>query len=108
MPEATAAQTKSMHDAAVHVDRAGQLLAGIRGNVERAIDATGSGYQSDAATLFRNTMHSWSGDFNKIIGSLENIRLALTQTARKYESTMAADQASVNQIAALLNGDAGI
>jgi WXG100 family type VII secretion target len=105
---ATAAQTQNMLDASVHVDRAGQLLAGIRGNVQRAIDATGAGYQSDAADRFRATMHAWDGDFAKIIQGLEDIRVALTHTARKYEATMAADDASVNQIAALLNGDADI
>lgn len=104
----TAAETAAMTEAARHVDAAAELLAGVRGNVAQAVAATGAGYQSDAATLFRSTMDQWGGDFDKIIGGLEQIHKALTHNAIHYQATLESDRASVNQIAALLNGDANI
>ncbi|GIH18844.1 WXG100 family type VII secretion target [Rugosimonospora africana] len=104
----TSAQTSAMAEASRHVDNAGQALATIRGNIQQSIAATSSGYTSAAATLFRNTMTEWDGDFQKIIGGLERIREALTHTAKQYEATMEQERQSANQIASLLNGGGGI
>lgn len=100
----TSAQVEAMHAAALHVDKAGQELAVIRGNITQAIAATGAGYTSPAATLFRNTMEQWGQDFNKIISGLERIHQALTQTQKQYEATLDQERASANTIATLLNG----
>jgi WXG100 family type VII secretion target len=100
----TSAQVDAMAAAARHVDTAGQGLADIQGRVQQTVAATSAGYVSDAATLFRNVMDAWNGDFAKIIGGLERIQTALTSNQKHYEATMEQEHASVNQIAALLNG----
>jgi WXG100 family type VII secretion target len=104
MATGTSAQVEAMTSAAQHVDAAGQALATIQGRIQTAIANTSSGYVSDAATLFRSVMDQWHQDFTKIVNGLENIRTALTSTQKVYESTMAQEQMSANQIAALLNG----
>jgi WXG100 family type VII secretion target len=109
MPGETSAQINAMNEAARHVDNAGQALAVIRGNIQQSIDSTAAGYNSPAATLFRNTMSQWGDDFQKIIGGLERIRTALTHNTKHYEATMEQERHSANQIAALLNSpDGGI
>ena len=100
----TSAQVEAMAQAAQHVDNAGQDLANIQGRIQQAVANTSAGYVSDAATLFRNVMDQWNGDFAKIINGLDQIRTALTGTQKHYEAGMEQERASVNQIAALLNG----
>lgn len=104
MAQQTSAQVEAMAQAARHVDNAGQALAVVRGNIQQAIASTATGYNSAAATLFRNTMDQWGTDFQKIIGGLERIHTALTHTAKHYEATMEQERASANTIATLLNG----
>jgi len=101
----TSAQVDAMTTAARHVDTAGQTLADIRGRVQQTVAGTSAGYVSDAATLFRGVMDQWDGDFAKIIGGLERIQTALTSNQKHYEASMATERASVNEIAALLNGN---
>lgn len=101
----TSAQVEAMAQAAQHVDNAGQDLANIQGRIQQAVANTSAGYVSEAASLFRNVMDQWNGDFAKIIGGLDRIHTALTGTQKHYEATMAQERASVNQIAALLNGN---
>lgn len=105
-PKGTSAQTDLMAKAAVDVDNAGQVLAGIQGRVQQAVAATSGGYQSQAASLFRSVMDQWNGDFGTIISGLERIHEALTQTQRQYVASADQDRQSVNQIASLLNGGA--
>lgn len=104
MAGGTSAQVDAMATAARHVDNAGQALANIQGRVQQAVAATGGGYTSEAATLFRNVMDQWHGDFTKIINGLERIQAALTSTQKHYEASIQQDRQSANQIAALLNG----
>ena len=100
----TGAQIQAMAESARHVDNAGQALAIIRGTVLQAIESTKHGYQSPAATLFRNTMNNWYDDFQKIIGGLERMHEALTHTTRHYVATLDEEANSANEIAMLLNG----
>jgi WXG100 family type VII secretion target len=104
MAGGTSAQVDAINMAAAHVDTAGQELATIRSNIQLAIASTAAGYNSAAATLFRNTMDQWGADFQKIIGGLERIREALTQTQRHYQATIEQERQSANTIASLLNG----
>ena len=100
----TTAQTDAMRQAAVHVDNAGQTITTIRNQVQEAVDATSSGYQSPAATLFRSVMGQWGQDFTNIIAGLETIRESLVGTTTNYQGAMDLEHESANQIAALLNG----
>lgn len=99
----TSAQVEAMAAAAAHVDNAGRDLADIQGRIQAAVAATGSGYNSPAATLFRGVMDQWHQDFTTILNNLENIREKLTHTRVNYEGTMMEEQQSANLIAALLN-----
>lgn len=105
MAGGTSAQVAAMTQAAQHVDNAGQDLANIQGRIQQAVASTSAGYQSDAATLFRNVMDQWHQDFAKILGGLDQIRTALTGTQKNYEASMDWERSSVNQIASLLNGN---
>jgi WXG100 family type VII secretion target len=100
------AELAAMARSARYVDEAGQTLAGIRGRVQQAVAATAGGYVSEAATLFRSVMNSWDQDFNKIVAGLDRIHVSLTQTHANYTASVQQDRASVNQVAALLNGGA--
>lgn len=103
--EGTSAQVGSMAASARHVEGAGQNLASIRGRVQQTVAATQAGYVSEAAGLFRGVMEQWDQDFAKILGGLERIQAALTSNQKQYEASMQQERASVNQIAALLNGN---
>jgi WXG100 family type VII secretion target len=100
------AELSAMAQSARYVDETGQVLAAIRGRVQQAVAATSGGYVSDAATLFRNVMNSWDADFQKIMAGLDQIHVALTRTHAGYTASVEQDRASVNQVAALLNGGA--
>jgi WXG100 family type VII secretion target len=100
------AELTAMAQSARYVDEAGQTLAAIRGRVQQAVAATSGGYVSEAATLFRTVMNSWNDDFNKIVAGLDQIHVALTRTHANYTASVQQDRASVNQVAALLNGGA--
>jgi WXG100 family type VII secretion target len=100
----TTAQTQAMTLAAQHVDDASQAIHTIINQVSDAVAATAGGYQTAAATLFRDVMGQWSQDFTAIINGLDTIGEALAGTSRNYQSAMNLDQESANQIAALLNG----
>ena len=100
----TTAQTEAMRQAATHVDNAGQAIATLRNQVQEAVDATAAGYQTDAATLFRNVMSQWAQDFVTIINGLETIRENLVGSTANYQGAMDYDRQSANQIATLLNG----
>jgi WXG100 family type VII secretion target len=102
----TSAQTQLMAKAAVDVDNAGQVLAGIRGRIQQAVAATSTGYVSDAGHLFRSVMDQWDTDFQTIVNGLQRIHEALTQTHHNYTAGIQQDRQSANQIAALLNGGA--
>jgi uncharacterized protein YukE len=105
MAGSTSAQVDAMMAASRHVDTAGQNLATVRGRVQQTVAATSAGYVSGAADMFRGVMEQWDGDFAKIIGGLERIQTALTSNQRQYQASMEQERASVNQIAALLNGN---
>ena len=94
-----------MATAARHADTARQTLTDIHGRVLQTVNATSSGYTSDAATLFRNVMTQWHQDFNKILSGIDRIQEALTSNQKGYQATMEQEQASANQVAAMLNGD---
>ena len=96
-------KTSVLAEVARHVDNAGQILANIRGNVQQAVGSTTGGYNSPAATLFRQTMADWDGDFKAILDSLQNIHEKLTHNQKHYEATAETERQSANQIAALLN-----
>jgi uncharacterized protein YukE len=100
------AELAAMAHSARYVEEATQMLAAIRGRVQQAVAATTGGYVSEAATLFRGVMNSWDQDFNKIIAGLDQIHLALAHTHANYTASVQQDRASVNQVAALLNGGA--
>ena len=108
MGQATAAQITHMREAAVHVDKAGEILVGLRGHVNRAVNETRGGYDSPAANLFRSIMEQWDVDFGNILSGLSSIGQSLTQTAHNFVDTMDQERSSVNQIAAVLNGNADI
>jgi WXG100 family type VII secretion target len=94
-----------MLQAAQQVADAGNAIATIRNQVADAVGATGAGYQSPAANLFRSVMGQWHDDFQSIITGLDAIGQALTGTAQNYQGAMNLDHESANQIAALLNGN---
>jgi WXG100 family type VII secretion target len=102
--EGTSAQVDAMAVATRHLDSAGQDLASIRGRIQQTIATTQSGYVSEAAALFRSVMDAWDADFAKIVAGLETIQNALGSNKKQYEASMDQERASVNQIAALLNG----
>jgi hypothetical protein len=100
----TSAQVDAMGIASRHIDSAGQDLEMIRGRIQQAVATTTSGYVSGAAGVFRSVMEQWDADFAKILGGLQTIQTAMTSTQKHVEATMEQERASVNQIAALLNG----
>jgi WXG100 family type VII secretion target len=103
MAGGASAQIPAMAQAATQVDQAGQTLAGIRTRVGGAVANTQGGYQSEAATVFRNVMDQWGADFQKIVNGLNQIHEALTATHRSYQASVDTDRASANSIMSALN-----
>ena len=108
MAFATSAETAAMAEASRHVDNVGQNLAAIQRNVQQAVDATSTGYNSLAAVLFRSTMEQWHTDFTSILQGLEQIRVALVGTRKTIETGIEQDRQSANQIASMLNGGGNV
>ena len=59
MASGASAQIPAMAQAASQVEEAGRTLAGIRSRVAGTVANTQSGYQSEAATVFRSVMEQW-------------------------------------------------
>ena len=103
MAGGASAQMAAMAQAATQVEEAGRTLAGIRSRVSGTVAATQSGYQSEAATVFRTVMEQWDQDFTKIVAGLDRIRDALSATTRAYQASVEHDRSSANSIMSALN-----
>jgi len=99
----TQAQTIAMGQAAVHVDNAGQELAGLRTAVETAVSGSTAGWQTSAADTYRGLMNNWIDEFTKIINDLQTIHEKLVGTQTQYAGAMTAEQDGVSRLAALLS-----
>jgi WXG100 family type VII secretion target len=103
MATGASAQIPAMAQAATQVEEASRALAGIRSRVAGTVANTQSGYQSEAATVFRSVMEQWDQDFSKIVAGLDRIHGALTGTHRAYQASVEQDKSSANSIMSALN-----
>ncbi len=100
----TAIDLAKARQAAQRVDKAAGVIRGLQVRIQGHKDHLRSGWDSTAARSFDDVFSHFDADFTRVLKALDTLHENLNQGTRTYEKSVADQQAAVNKVNQLLNG----